>query len=169
MEAAPKAALFEKPMFPHLEVAYNLTRWLTGKEHDAKDLVQGTYQHAFRFFDSFRGGDGPPWLLAVVRNTALTWLRREETAPQESLDEEMHGTGSEAATVKAKFVEGASFAALRNCLYSLPVEFREVVVMRETAEMSLGEIPRPPVRQSAPSCPGYRACAKACGIVWWRA
>lgn len=67
----------------------------------------------------------------MVRNTALTWLRRERTAAQVSFDAEAHGTGSEAATVEVKLVEGARFAASRNCLDLLPVEFREVVVMRE--------------------------------------
>jgi RNA polymerase sigma-70 factor (ECF subfamily) len=140
MEAAPKAALFEKTMLPHLDAAYNLARWLTRNEHDAEDIVQEAYLRAFRFFDGFRGGDGRSWLLAVVRNTALTWLRREKTAPQVSFDEEMHGSGSEAATVEAKLVEDARFAALRNCLDLLPVEFREIVVMREMEEMSYREI-----------------------------
>jgi RNA polymerase sigma-70 factor, ECF subfamily len=140
MEAAPKAALFEKTMLPHLDAAYNLARWLTRNEHDAEDIVQEAYLRAFRFFDSFRGGDGRSWFLAVVRNTALTWLRREKTAPQVSFDEEIHGHGSEAATVEAKLVEGARFATLRNCLDLLPVEFREVVVMREVEEMSYRDI-----------------------------
>jgi RNA polymerase sigma-70 factor (ECF subfamily) len=140
MEAAPKAALFEKTMLPHLDAAYNLARWLTRNEHDAEDIVQEAYLRAFRFFDGFRGGDGRSWLLAVVRNTALTWLRREKTAPQVSFDEETHGSGSEAATVEAKLVEDARFAALRNCLDLLPVEFREIVVMREMEEMSYREI-----------------------------
>jgi len=140
MEAAPKAALFEKTMLPHLDAAYNLARWLTRNEHDAEDIVQEAYLRAFRFFDGFRGGDGRSWLLAVVRNTALTWLRREKTAPRVSFDEEMHGPGSETATVEAKLVEGARFAALRNCLDLLPAEFREVVVMREMEEMSYRDI-----------------------------
>jgi DNA-directed RNA polymerase specialized sigma24 family protein len=87
METSPKAALFEKTMLPHLDVAFNLARWLTRNEQDAEDIVQEAYLRAFRF-------------LAVVRKTALTGLRRERTATQVSFDEEMHGTGSGAATVE---------------------------------------------------------------------
>jgi len=148
MEAAPKAALFEKTMLPHLDAAYNLARWIARNEHDAEDIVQEAYLRAFRFFDGFGGGDGRSWLLAVVRNTALTWLRREKTAPQVSFDEEMHGPGSEAATVEAKLMEGARFAALRNCLDLLPVELREVVVMRELEESR--------ARQSLQDCVAVR-------------
>jgi RNA polymerase sigma-70 factor (ECF subfamily) len=127
MEPAPKADLFEKTMLP--DYAANLTRCLTRNEHEARDTVQGAYLRAFRFFNGSRGRDGRSWFLAMVRNTALTWLCREKTVPQVSFDE-IHGPGSGAATVEAKLVEGARFAALRNCLDLLPVEFREVVVMR---------------------------------------
>ena len=140
METEPKAVLFEKTMLPHLDAAYNLARWLMRNEHDAEDIVQEAYLRAFRFFDSFRGGDGRSWLLAVVRNTALTWLRREKSAPQVSFDEEMHDAGFESASVEIKLVQDARFAALRNCLDSLPTEFREVIVMREMEEMSYRDI-----------------------------
>ncbi len=111
-------------MLPHLDAAYNLARCLTRNEHDAEDIAQEAYLRAFRFFDGFRGGDGRFWLLAVVRNTTLTWLRREKTAPQVSFDKEMHGLGSEAATVEGKWVGRARFVALRNRLDLLSVDAR---------------------------------------------
>ena len=69
-------ARFEDAVLPHLNAAYNLARWLTRDGHDAEDVVQEAYLRAFRAFGGFRGGDGRAWLLAVVRNTCLTWLRR---------------------------------------------------------------------------------------------
>ena len=96
---APKPALFEETMLPHLDAAYNLARWLTRNEHDAQDVVQEAYLRALRFFDGFRGGDARPWLLAVVRNTALTWLRRKRSSTQVSFDEEIHGSRLEAASL----------------------------------------------------------------------
>jgi RNA polymerase sigma factor (sigma-70 family) len=140
MEAAPKQSFFEKAMLPHLDAAYNLARWLTRNEDDAQDVVQEAYLRAFRFFDGFRGGDGRAWLLAVVRNTALTWLRRERELSHVSFDEEIHAPGSEAATVETKLVEGAKLAELRDCLDLLPVVFRELVVMREMEEMPYRDI-----------------------------
>ena len=127
MEAA-KADRFEKTMLP--DYAANLTRCLTRNEHEARDAVHGAYLRALRFFNGSRGRDGRSWLLAVVRNTALTWLYREKTVPRVSFDE-IHGPGSGAATVDAKLVEGVKFAALRNCLDLLRVQFHEIVVMRE--------------------------------------
>jgi RNA polymerase sigma-70 factor, ECF subfamily len=137
---APKLSLFEKTMLPHLDAAYNLARWITRNEDDAQDVVQEAYLRALRFFDGFRGGDGRAWLLAVVRNTALTLLRRESTMARVSFDEETHGRGPADATVETQLVEGAKLAGLQDCLRSLPPEFREVVVMREMEEMSYRDI-----------------------------
>src|ERR1700694_4773329 len=64
-----KLELFEEIILPHLNSAYNLARWLTRNEHDAQDVVQEAYLRAFRFFDSYKGGDGKSWLLEIVRNT----------------------------------------------------------------------------------------------------
>ena len=61
---------FEEAVLPHLRAAYNLARWLTRNETDAEDVVQEAYLRAFKHFGRFRGGDGLPWLLAIVRNTA---------------------------------------------------------------------------------------------------
>src|SRR5215469_7894181 len=71
---------FENIMLPHLNAVYNLARWLTGNEHDARDVLQESYLRAFRFFNSYQDGAPKPWLLAIVRNTHRTWLRREAAA-----------------------------------------------------------------------------------------
>jgi DNA-directed RNA polymerase specialized sigma24 family protein len=77
-----------------------------------------------------------------------------------------HGSGSEAATVEAKLVEGARFAALRNCLELLPVEFREVVVMREMEEMSYRDIAEAASAQIGTVMSQRSRTPKAAGIVW---
>ena len=43
---------------PHLDAAHNLARWMTRSDQDAQDVVQEAYLRAFRFFDSYQGGDG---------------------------------------------------------------------------------------------------------------
>ena len=127
-------------MVPHLDAAYNLARWLTRNDHDAEDVVQEAYLRAFRFFDSFRGGDGKAWVLAVVRNTCFTWRTRERETSKVTFDETRHDSGDTVADVETRLVEGAKLTGLRNCLELLPVEYREVVVMRELEEMSYKDI-----------------------------
>jgi RNA polymerase sigma-70 factor (ECF subfamily) len=141
MEESAKLALFELTILPHLSAAYNLARWLMRNDHDAEDVTQEAYLRAFRFFDSFQGGDGKAWLLAVVRNTSLTWRRREiGKEPKVLFDERIHRTDDEAADPERKLVEESKLGTLRECIESLPAEYREVLVMREMEEMSYKEI-----------------------------
>src|ERR1700757_3767376 len=94
MDEASKLELFEQTIVPHLNAAYNLARWLTRNQRDAEDAVQEAYLRAFRFFDGFHGGDGRAWLLAVVRNTCLSWMGRRTGAKSNSVefDENVHRT-----------------------------------------------------------------------------
>src|SRR4051812_46701158 len=70
---------FEQTVIPHLNAAYNLARWLTRNDQDAEDVVQDALVRAYRFFDSLRG-DARPWLLAIVRNTCMSWIQANRPA-----------------------------------------------------------------------------------------
>jgi len=141
MDETAKLALFEKAIVPHLNAAYNFARWLTRNQHEAEDLVQEAYLRAFRLFDGFHGGDGRAWLLAVVRNTGLTWLRRKSRdASSVEFDEQVHGTAGRQENLEERLVKDARIESLRTCVESLPAEYREVIVMRELEELSYREI-----------------------------
>src|SRR5258708_82340 len=84
-------AHFEQVILPHLDSAYNLARWLTGNDHDAEDVVQDAYLRVLEFFSGFRGGDGRPWLLAIVRHVCYDRLGRQRSQPPLTVfDEELH-------------------------------------------------------------------------------
>jgi RNA polymerase sigma-70 factor (ECF subfamily) len=137
----PPVELFEQIMLPHLDSAYNLARWITRSDQDAQDVVQEAFLRAFRFFDSFRGGDGKAWLLEIVRNTSHTWLRRQSrTAGMEPFDEAAHSGASHGASPEQVAAGREELQLLRGCIEALPVEFREVLIMRELEEMSYRDI-----------------------------
>jgi RNA polymerase sigma factor (sigma-70 family) len=139
MDETGKLALFEQTIVPHLNAAYNLARWLTRNQHDAEDLVQEAYMRAFRFFDGFHGGDGKAWLLAVVRNTCLSWLKRQ-TGGVVTFDEKAHAPSDHRPNAEEALVQDSRVRDLRNCVEALPEEFREIIVMRELEELSYREI-----------------------------
>lgn len=133
---------FEAVTVPHLGAAYNLARWLLRDEHEAKDIVQDAYLRAFRSFDGFRGGDGRAWLLAIVRNTCYTSLRKarpgELAVP---FDEEFHGRDDDAARdPEAEMLRDANAQSLKRALERLPVALRETIVLRELEGLSYAEI-----------------------------
>jgi RNA polymerase sigma-70 factor (ECF subfamily) len=132
--------LFEEIFLPHLDSVHNLARWLTRNEHDAQDVAQEAYLRAFRFFDSYRGPDGKAWLLEIVRNTARTYLRRQNPVPRaEPFDEAAHSSATR-SNPEDVAVGRERGGLLRRCIEGLPVEFREVLIMRELEEMSYREI-----------------------------
>jgi len=138
---ADKLARFEQSVLPHLGAAYNLARWLTRNPHDAEDVVQEAYMRAFKFFAGFRGGDSRSWLLTIVRNTCYTWM--EQNRPRElatALEPEIHAIESHSPDPEATLLQMASADTLRRALDGLPVEFREVIVLRELEELSYKEI-----------------------------
>jgi RNA polymerase sigma-70 factor (ECF subfamily) len=136
-----RRARFEQAVMPHLTAAYNLARWLTRNDHDAEDLVQESYLRAYKFFDRFQGDNGRAWLLAVVRNTCYTWLKQHRARElAASFDEEIHGAASDALNPEKLLLQKATRQLLHEALEELPVEFREVVVLRDLEGFSYKEI-----------------------------
>ena len=142
MDEANRLALFEQTILPHLDAAYKLARWLTRNQQDAEDVVQEAYLRAFRFFDGFEGGDGRAWLLAIVRNTCLSWLGRRTASRSTSIefDEHVHRAADETQNVEEVLIRNSKIDSLRACVEALPVEYREVIVMRELEELSYRDI-----------------------------
>ena len=70
---------FELLALPHLDAAYNLARWLAGNTTDAEDVVQDAYLRAYRYFDAFQGGNFRVWLLTIVRNAFITWVKENRS------------------------------------------------------------------------------------------
>jgi RNA polymerase sigma-70 factor (ECF subfamily) len=133
--------LFEQTVLPHLDAAYNLARWLAGNDHDAQDVAQEASLRAFRFFASFRGGDARAWLLAIVRNTFYSWLRKNR--PPENtveMDDETMAAADASTNAEAFSPQFADAATVRLAVAELPVEFREIVILREMEGFSYKEI-----------------------------
>jgi RNA polymerase sigma-70 factor, ECF subfamily len=149
MDLEGKQARFAREVLPHLDAAYNLARWLLRNPTDAEDVAQEACLRAFRYFDEFRGGDAKPWLLAIVRNASFTWLaRHKRDTTAEPFDEMTHGGeavrapgfGMPMPTPEDEAVRADDRALVHRCLAALPLDFREVVVLRELEGLSYREI-----------------------------
>lgn len=129
-------------MLPHLGAAYNLARWLVRNDHDAEDIVQESVLRACRFFDGFRGTNPRAWLLAVVRNSAWSFLQKKKSVegerPLELDDEAVEESTSE--TPEVLLLRSATQRLLNEAVEDLLPEFREVLVLREVEGLSYKEI-----------------------------
>ena len=136
-----KREQFEASVLTHLGSAYNLARWLTRNDHDAEDVVQESYLRAYRFFGGFRGGDSRAWLLTIVRNTCYTWFQQNRSRElTDSLDDGANNIESDAPSPEAELIRNADSKLITRALEELPLEFREVLVLREMEGMSYKEI-----------------------------
>lgn len=141
MDEQDKQARFEQCILPHLDAAYNLARWLAGNEPDAQDVVQDAFLRAYKFFGGFRGGDSRSWLLRIVRNAFYDSLARRRRAENETpFDEALHGGTPAFAAPDAALLEKADQQLVRQAMAALPVDYREVLVMRELERLSYKEI-----------------------------
>ncbi len=132
---------FERILLPHMRAAYNLARWLTRSDQDAEDVVQEAYLRAVRFFGGFRGGDARAWLLTIVRNTAHTVRQRgREAGAAVPIDEDTPEMEDESLGPEDLLLQKASGREVREALDALPVEFREVLVLRELEGLSYKEV-----------------------------
>jgi RNA polymerase sigma-70 factor (ECF subfamily) len=133
--------LYEQKVLPHLDAAYNLARWLAGNDHDAQDVAQEASLRAFKFFGNFRGENARAWLLTIVRNTFYTWLRKNRP-PEKTIeiDDETLDIQDVSASAEAAGPHFADADAVRRAIAELPVEFREIVVLREMEGFSYKEI-----------------------------
>jgi RNA polymerase sigma-70 factor, ECF subfamily len=132
---------FDQVVMPHLASAYNLARWLTHNAHDAEDIVQEALLRAYKFFDSFHGGDGRTWVLRIVRNTCYTWLEKTRHArSNDAFDEARHSPDVQAAGPDAPLLAREDREMLRHILAQLPEECREVIILRELEGMAYREI-----------------------------
>jgi RNA polymerase sigma-70 factor (ECF subfamily) len=137
---------FARIVLPHLADAYSLARWITGNRADAEDVVQEAMLRAFR---AIWNADTNPraWMLAIVRNTAFTWLRKNRPAALiavEDLDEAEQARSDaadvDAETPESALVAKADSAQLAAAIAELPTAFREALVLRDINGLSYREI-----------------------------
>ena len=135
---------FEGEVMPHLDAAYNLARWLTRDPDDAEDVVQDACVRALRYVGSLRGGGGKAWLLTIVRNAFYDWVSRNrppEVVPDggEAIGEAVDG---EAVGPEEAAMRKSDARVLADALATLPLQFREAIVLRELEDMSYRDIAR---------------------------
>lgn len=125
---------------------FALAYGMLGREEDARDATQETFLAAFRNLRGFRGDARvSSWLHRIAVNQCITRQRRSKVRNEAAIeDEEDHHAASFSAPLDrspARVVEGREgIQAVRRAVNSLPLELRQVVVMKEFEELTFLEI-----------------------------
>jgi RNA polymerase sigma factor (sigma-70 family) len=132
---------FEEVVLPHLDAAFNYARWLTKSEADAEDVVQDAAVRALRFFSSLRNDDARSWLLTIVRHTWYGRFSKVGSADQHMVLNEMQDERpDEQLDPEALVIQRQAVERVQRAIEELPVDFREVIVLRELEGLSYKEI-----------------------------
>ena len=120
---------------------------MLGREEDARDATQETFLAAFRSLRSFRGeAKVSSWLHRIAINQCITRQRRARVRSEIALEEEptdasAAGFLAPAHESPAQVVESRERTEIvRRAVHALPLELREVIVMKEFEELTFQEI-----------------------------
>jgi len=140
LEQQNKLPLFEATVLPHLNAAYNFARWLLRDDSGAEDVVQESYLRALKYFSGYHGGDSRAWLLTIVRNTSYNWLQQNRSRELMNPIDDATEAATNDANPEIVLLQRIDHDLLRQALSELPIEFREVLILREMEGLSYKEI-----------------------------
>jgi RNA polymerase sigma-70 factor, ECF subfamily len=140
--AALDLGLVRDLALPHLDAAYNLARWIIGSDDDAGDVVHTAFLRAARYVHTYAGGNARAWWLSIVRNCCLATLgaRSKREVSLESLESDDLAFERRDDSIEESLHLSQSAALIMKELQSIPVEYREVLVLRELEDCSYREI-----------------------------
>ena len=125
---------------------FALTYGMLGREEDARDATQETFLAAFRNLRGFRGeAKVSSWLHRIAVNQCISRQRRARVRSESALEDDPENSAASFAAPlshsPAKVAEGRQETlAVRRAINSLPIELRQVVVMKEFEELTFREI-----------------------------
>lgn len=118
---------------------------LTRNRAEAEDLVQETYVRAMRAVGKLRlDSNLRGWLFTILRNIWLNQLRKGRNRPQMVVIDPGDGL-SDGIVEPSKdpyelYVNKVETEQVQAAIQKLPVEYREVILLREYEELSYREI-----------------------------
>jgi RNA polymerase sigma-70 factor (ECF subfamily) len=141
---------FEEEALELSDQVYRVARRLVGSREEAEDLVQQTYERAFRSWRQFTPGTNlRAWLLRILTNLNIDRGRRQQRAPQTtSLDTEagdyflynkLEAQVPEENPDEDRVLQRLSQDSIVEALADVPHDFRDVIVLVDIGEFSYAE------------------------------
>src|SRR5215470_6339677 len=129
----------------YLDGLYGYAMVLSRNRAEAEDLVQETCLRALRGMNSLRAeASAKSWLFTILRNIWLNQLRQRRTVPEMVELASDEGVSIEPADAAqdphAEYVTRMERDQVRIAIQKLPVESREVIILREYEGLSYQEI-----------------------------
>ena len=129
----------------YLDALYSYAVVLSRNHAEAQDLVQETCLRALRAMTRLRPDSNiKSWLFTILRNIWLNQLRQSRTvsevADSDSAENAVDRVADTAKDAYATYVSNFEQEQVRKAIQQLPLEFREIILLREYEELSYEEI-----------------------------
>ncbi len=113
---------------------HRYVRSIVLNQHEAEDVTQQVFAKLIRVIGKYEERQVPflAWMLRVARNLAIDHMRRQRMIPVEEIRMTDEGSGDPAG--------GRPMSDLQEALFELPIDQREVLVLRHFAGLSPTEI-----------------------------
>jgi RNA polymerase sigma-70 factor, ECF subfamily len=141
---------FEEEALELSDQVYRVARRLTGSREEAEDLVQQTYERAFRAWRQYTPGTNlRAWFLRILTNLNIDRGRRQQRAPQTtSLDNEagdyflynkLESQLPDENPDEERVLERLSQDSIVDALADVPHDFRDVIVLVDIGEFAYAD------------------------------
>jgi RNA polymerase sigma-70 factor (ECF subfamily) len=141
---------FEEEALELSDQVFRVARRLAGSREEAEDLVQQTYERAFRSWRQYTPGTNlRAWLLRILTNLNIDRGRRQQRTPQTtSIDNEagdyflynkLESQVPDENPDEERVLERLSQDSIVDALAEVPHDFRDVVVLVDIGEFSYAD------------------------------
>jgi RNA polymerase sigma-70 factor (ECF subfamily) len=137
---------FEQIVLRYKEPLINFVYHYLGDRIDAEDVVQETFLRVYRNKHLYRNiAKFSTWIYTIASNLAKTELRRRRrrrlfSISQMGFDNRDYDLPSDEPTPEGVVDGGMKESIVRRAIETLPVKFKEVVILRDVQEFSYEEI-----------------------------
>jgi RNA polymerase sigma-70 factor, ECF subfamily len=141
---------FEEEALELSDQVYRVARRLVGSREEAEDLVQQTYERAFRSWRQYTPGTNlRAWLLRILTNLNIDRGRRQQRAPQTTtidseagdyfLYDKLASQMPDENPDEERVLERLSQDSIVDALADVPHDFRDVIVLVDIGEFSYAD------------------------------
>jgi RNA polymerase sigma-70 factor (ECF subfamily) len=127
----------------YLDDLFRYAMALSRDRADAEDLVQETYARALKAMSRLRPGSNlKVWMFTILKNVWRNGLRKQNTGPRivELADEGNVPDDGGVTDPHSLYVSGVEREQVRSAIRKLPVDYREIIILREYDGLSYDEI-----------------------------
>lgn len=126
---------------------YGVALRILNREDLAEEVLQEAYVNVWNQANSYAAGLATPmtWLISVVRNKALDWLRHNKIADESTRastddDDHAHDIADERADPAALFLQATEKSGIRHCMATLEAAQRQSLALAYYDGLSHAEL-----------------------------